>query len=183
MSAPLSENSNSILSMNSIQCYVAVSRVSERRRLTSYSRRKVILHTLNRSFVEEARANTTDKSAYMKLSVLVMLDKGLTQSEVSILLGISLGTVGNCKKKYESDGLERFLNRHYVPYQGKLSDESLAVLEQAVESGLYSSCAQVGHWVEQNLEVSYTESSIRAILSKLGFVYKKTMVLPEARRG
>lgn len=140
--------------------------------------KKGFLHPLERSFVEEARANTTDKSAYMKLSVLVMLDEGLTQSEVSILLGISSGTVGNCKKKYENDGLDRFLDRHYVPYQGKLSDESLAALEQAVESGLYSSCAQVGQWIEQNLGVCYTESAIRAILGKLGFVYKKTMILP-----
>jgi hypothetical protein len=31
-----------------------------------------------------------------------MLDEGLTPGEVSILLGISLGTMGNCKMTYES---------------------------------------------------------------------------------
>jgi len=136
------------------------------------------LHPLERSFVEEARANTTDKMAYMKLSVLVMLDEGLTQEADSVLLGISLGTVNNCKKKYDKEGLEKFLDRHYAPYQGKLSDQQLADLEDEVSEGLYSNCAQVAQWIEGRCGVSYTESGVRAILAKLGFVYKKTMAVP-----
>ena len=131
-----------------------------------------------RAFVEEARANTQDKLAYMKLSVLVMLDEGVTQEGISILLGIGTGTVNKCKKKYDSDGLDGFLDRHYVPYQGKLTDEQLGLLESAVEAGLYSSCAQVAVWVEERFGIAYTESAIRAILSKLDFVYKKTMSVP-----
>jgi transposase len=137
-----------------------------------------LLHPLERSFVEEARANTSDKLAYMKLSVLVMLDEGLSQEAISILLGISSGTVHNCKKKYEQEGLEKFLDRHYAPYQGKLSDEQLAVLEEEVSNGLYSTCTQVARWIENRFEVVYSESGVRAILGKLGFVYKKTMAVP-----
>ncbi len=50
-----------------------------------------ILSDEDRAFVEEARGNTTDKAAYMKLSVLVMLDEGYTQDSISIALGIGLG--------------------------------------------------------------------------------------------
>lgn len=64
-----------------------------------------------------------------------------------------MGTVGNRKRKYGSDGLDR----HYVPYQGKLRNEDLAALEQAFESWLYRNCDQVGHWIKQNLGVSYRE--------------------------
>ena len=131
-----------------------------------------------RAFVEEARANTQDKLAYMKLSVLVMLDEGVTQETIAVLLGIGSGTVNKCKKKYDSDGLDGFLDRHYVPYQGKLSDEQLAMLDSAVEHGIYSNCAQVAAWVEERFGITYTESGIRAILTKLGFVYKKTMCVP-----
>lgn len=136
------------------------------------------LHPVERSFVEEARSNTSDKLAYMKLSVLVMLDEGLTQEAVSVLLGISLGTVNACKQKYEKEGLDKFLDRHYVPYQGKLGDEQLSDLEDEVSRGLYSSCAQVQQWVENRFGIRYSESGIRAILTKLGFVYKKTMAVP-----
>lgn len=137
-----------------------------------------LLSIPERVFVEEARANTRDKVAYMKLSVLVMLDEGLSQEMVSILLGIGLGTVNNCKKKYGSEGLDRYLDRHYVPYQGKLSDEQLAVLDTQVGEGLYSSCAEVGLWIKDKYGIEYSQSAVRAILTKLGFVYKKTSEVP-----
>ena len=137
-----------------------------------------LLSIPERIFVEEARANTGDKLAYMKLSVLVMLDEGLTQETIAVLLGIGLGTVNKCKKKYDSDGLDKFLDRHYVPYQGKLDDEQLALLDSEVAQGVYSNCVQVAAWVEERFGIKYTESGIRAILDKLGFVYKKTMSVP-----
>jgi transposase len=137
-----------------------------------------LLSIPERIFVEEARANTTDKLAYMKLSVLVMLDEGFTQELVSVALGIGLGTVNKCKKKYDSDGLDSFLDRHYVPYQGKLDDAQLALLDAEIEQGVYSTCSEVLDWVEKNFGISYTESGIRAILTKLGFVYKKTVSVP-----
>lgn len=132
----------------------------------------------DRVFLEEARANTRDKLAYMKLSVLVMLDEGFTQEVISVSLGIGIGTVNKCKKKYDSDGLDGYLDRHYVPYCGKLSDEQLAQLETEVETGLYTTCAQIAEWVYNKFGISYSESGIRAILDKLGFVYKKTMSVP-----
>jgi transposase len=140
--------------------------------------KRELLTKLERAFVEEARANTSDKLTYMKLSVLVLLDEGFGQQEISRLLGISLGTVNGCKSKYESDGLEKFLDRHYVPYAGKLDVEQLAQLDQELDQGLYSTCSAVCQWVEKQFGVLYTESGIRAILCKLGFVYKKTTVVP-----
>ena len=137
-----------------------------------------LLSPSERHFVEEMRRNTRDKGAYMKLSVLVMLDEGMTQETVAISLGISLRTVSACKKKYDTDGLDKYLDKHYVPYEGKLSDEQLARLEEVVEAGLYSTCAQVAPWIEQQYDIRYSESAVRAILTKLGFVYKKTLAVP-----
>lgn len=140
--------------------------------------KKRFLTAVDRAFVEEARSNTGDKLTYMKLSVLVLLDEGFGQMEISRLLGISLGTVNGCKTKYDSDGLDKFLDRHYVPYAGKLDIEQLAQLDEQVEQGLYSTCSAICQWVEKHFGVAYTESGMRAILRKLGFVYKKTTVVP-----
>lgn len=132
----------------------------------------------DRIFLEEARANTSDKVAYMKLSVLVLLDEGLTQEMISTFLGIGLGTVNKCKKKYDSDGLDGYLDRHYVPYQGKLDAEQLVLLEEEVIHATYTNCAQIIEWISKHLGVDYCESAVRSILKKLGFVYKKTMSVP-----
>jgi transposase len=137
-----------------------------------------LLSQIDRAFVEEARGNTRDKRTYMKLSVLVMLDEGHTQMTVAVALGIGLGTVNNCKQKYEDDGLDKYLDTHYVPYQGRLSDEQLAQLDNYVEQGLYSTCACIIDWVKQSFDVEYSQSGMRSILHQLGFTYKKTTAVP-----
>lgn len=95
-----------------------------------------LLSPLARLFVEELRGNTRGKVAYMKLSVLVMLDEGVTHETIAVFLDILSGTASNCKKKYDQDGLDKYLDRHYEPYQGKMSDEQLLLLETQVSRGL-----------------------------------------------
>lgn len=140
--------------------------------------RNQLLSPLERLFVEELRGNTRDKVAYMKLSVLVMLDEGATHETIAVFLGISSGTVSNCKKKYDQDGLDKYLDRHYVPYQGKMSDDQLMLLEAQVSRGIYTTCAQVAEWIKKEFDIEYCESAVRAILTKLDFVYKKTTAVP-----
>ena len=65
-----------------------------------------------------------------------------------------------------------------VPYQGRLSDEQLAELEDELSKGLYGTCAQVKELIEKRFDLAYSESGIRAILKKLDFVYKKTTLVP-----
>ena len=137
-----------------------------------------LLDIPERLFVEEARANTRDKKVYMKLSVLVMLDEGHAQEVIATVLGISSGTVHNCKSKYAKDGLAAYLDRHYVPYQGRLDDDQLSALDQEVSTGLYRRCEEIAAWIEARFEVVYTPGAVRAILRKLGFVYKKTTQVP-----
>lgn len=132
----------------------------------------------DRFFLEEARANTSDKVAYVKLSVLILLDEGLTQETIATFLGIGMGTVNKCKKKYDSDGLDGYLDRHYVPYQGKLDAEQLGLLEEEVMRGTYTTCAEIVEWISKRFGVDYSESAVRSILKKLDFVYKKTMAVP-----
>lgn len=137
-----------------------------------------LLTTDDRIRVELLRARTDDKQAYMKLSILVHLDEGLTQETTAVLLGISSGTVFNSKKKYEQEGLDKFLDRHYVPYAGRLHDEQLAALETEVDEGMYATSAEVAQWIFTHFGVAYTPSAVRALLKKLDFVHKKTQQVP-----
>lgn len=136
------------------------------------------LSKMERAIVEELRANTRDKGAYMKLSVLILLDMDKNYGEIAEILGIGLGTVSNCRSKYEKEGLEKYLDTHYVPYTGKLSDEELSQLDQAVSSGLYQTTQTVQTYIEDHFGISYSLSAVLAILTKLDFVYKKTMSVP-----
>lgn len=132
----------------------------------------------DRAFVEELRGSTRDKGAYMKLTVLILLDMGKSYDEIEAILGIGRGSISNCRKKFESEGLDKYLDKNYVPYSGKLRADDLAVLGKDVESGLYTTSQEVAAHIEQAFGVSYSESAVRAVLHKLGFVYKKTSEVP-----
>lgn len=114
----------------------------------------------------------------MKLSVLILLDMDESYERISEILGIGLGTVSNCKNKFEQEGLGNYLDTHYVPYSGKLPDEALAQLDEAVSSGLYLTTQMVQAYIENHFGISYSSSAVLAILKKLDFVYKKTMSVP-----
>lgn len=132
----------------------------------------------DRALIEELRGNTRDKGAYMKLTVLILLDMKKSYDEIEAILGIGRGSISNCRKKFESDGLDKYLYKNYVPYNGKLGAEDLAALESDVESGLYTTSQEVAAHIEQAFGVSYSESAVRVVLHKLGFVYKKASEVP-----
>jgi len=131
-----------------------------------------------RVVVEEMRGNTRDKGAYMKLSVLILLDMGESYDRIELILGIGRGTITNCRQKYEKDGLDKYLDRHYVPYCGKLATEALQQIERQVSDGIYCTSQEVQAYILQTFGVDYSLSAVRSILEKLGFVYKKTSELP-----
>ena len=131
-----------------------------------------------RVVIEEMRGNTRNVGAYMKLSVLVLLDMGKSYDEIELILGIGRGTITNCRQKYEKDGLDKYLDRHYVPYCGKLAAEALEQIEQQVSDNIYSTSQEIQAYILQTFRVEYSLSAVRSILEKLGFVYKKTSELP-----
>jgi transposase len=137
-----------------------------------------ILTPSDKFLVEELRGNTRDKFAYMKLSVLILLDMGKDYDEIVSILGIGRGTVTNCLLKFRSEGLDKYLDKHYVPYSGKLDDEQLKTLEADVSAGIFVSSQEVKAHIEQSFGISYSLSAVRSILEKLDFVYKKTSEVP-----
>ena len=131
-----------------------------------------------RLFVEELRTSTRDKGAYMKLSVLILLDMDKGYDEIEAILGIGRGLISNCRKKYESEGLDKYLDRHYVPYLGTISEDDLKRLESEVSTGLYSSAQEIKGYILQTFGIDYSLSAVRLILEKLSFVNKKTSEVP-----
>lgn len=108
-----------------------------------------ILTPMERASVEELRGNTRVKEAYMKLSVLFMLDKGKSYEEISVILDLSLSLISNCRKEFEEGELDKYLNKYYLPYQGKLDECQLSSLDQRVSSGIYTTSGEVQAYIER----------------------------------
>jgi transposase len=51
-------------------------------------------------------------------------------------------------------------------------------IENEITAGVYSTSVQVVKWIKETFEIEYSERGVQRILRKLGFVYKKTTVVP-----
>jgi transposase len=139
---------------------------------------KLILSSSEKRIIEELRGNTRDKDAYMKLSVLILLDMGMNYDQIVAILGIGRGSITNCLEKYQTEGLSKYLDKHYVPYSGKLSEIQLKRLDSEVSAGVFISSQEVKDFIKKEFDHSYSLSAVRGILEKLDFVYKKTSEVP-----
>jgi len=133
--------------------------------------------------IEQLRRQTRDKKQHVRLSVLVMLDEGYSHEVIAVSQGIDTDTVGNYKRKYLGQGLDAYLQDNYVAYQGELSTTQLEQVEQTVEQGLYPTAREVGDWIFGSFGVDYSDSAVRAILTKLDFVHKQVKPLPAKADG
>ncbi len=138
----------------------------------------MLLSQEDRTKVEAMRRKTRDKKEHVRLSVLIMLDSGYSREVIAESQGIDTDTVTNYKHKYEQQGLQAYLQDNYVAYQGLLSGQQLSDLNAHVQAGVLATARQVGDWVAQQWQLDYSDSAIRAILSKLDFVHKKVKLMP-----
>ena len=136
-----------------------------------------------RAEIEQLRRQTRDKKQHIRLSVLIMLDEGFTYEVIAVSLGIDSDTVGNYKQKYLQKGLQEYLKDNYVAYQGELSKEQLEQVHQKVEQGLYQTAREVGDYIFGEFGVDYSDSAVRAILTKQDFVHKQVKPLPAKADG
>ena len=131
-----------------------------------------------RAEIEQFRRQTRDKKQHIRLSVLIMLDEGFTHEVIGVSLGIDPDTVGNYKQKYLQKGLQAYLKDNYVAYRGELSGAQLEQVSQKVEQGLYPTAREVGDYIFGEFGVDYSDSAVRAILTKLDFVHKPVTPVP-----
>ncbi len=120
----------------------------------------------------------SNKRIYIKVTVLLMLDKGLSVQVIADFLGIDDNTVYRYRDSYLTNGLKDYLASNYFRYNGKLTDEEKARLVAELTEYLYPSSAAVGEFIAATFNKHYCESAVSTLLNRLGFVYKKTKSVP-----
>lgn len=126
--------------------------------------------------VLDLRAKTTDKKKFVRLSALIMYDRGFAQEEIAVALGIHPSTVSIWKKELEAGGIENVLSDHYKPFSGYLSESQLERLANYVDTTPCYTSKQVADWIAEEFDIEYTESGVTAILHRLGFSYKQVSI-------
>ena len=138
----------------------------------------MILSKTDRLFLEELRGNTRGKKEFVRCSVIIMLSEGCTYELIALSQGISLKTIQRYKKKYEEKGVDGLMEYRYTGREGKLNEGQVKQMEKELEEHLYANTEEIRIYIESEFGIQYSRSGVRDILHRLGYVYKKSKILP-----
>ena len=129
--------------------------------------------------LKELQRNTADADCYMKLTFLIMLHNKFSIAIIADNLGVHISTLYNYYNEYQQDNnFNTYLDKHYVPYSGKLNEQQITELVTYVEENLCNTAKEVASFIKEKFDISYTESGVTALLHRLNFSYKKTKLIP-----
>jgi transposase len=75
----------------------------------------------DREALRKFQRNVSDRSGYLKVTTLLLLDTGLSISEISEYLGIDDSTIYRYVNAYQKKGLSAYLQADYQGYWGRMS--------------------------------------------------------------
>ena len=123
----------------------------------------------DKTFLENYRRNSKNKRHYVKCTVLLNLDRGLSVDSLSEILGLDRSTIYNYQNDYFSTGISDFLSDNYLGFWGKLDSFQLAALDNELRTRLYRSSLEIAHWIYEQFNVRYDAKGLVSLLHRLGF--------------
>lgn len=122
---------------------------------------------------------TKDKKNANYLNLILLKHKKYTQVEIADILNLDENTVSTWIKKFEAcDDVNQYLDHSYVPFVGKLSYTQLPKLIQFVLNNTCNDVKAVIEYVKANFSVVFSISGMTKLLNRLGFSYKRNVLLP-----
>jgi transposase len=119
-----------------------------------------------------------DVNAAYRIHAIILLGSGMTSNEVSNVLFINIDTLGTYVKKYVNGGVNKLCQNNYLGRQQLLDDKKLALLIIELGSRIYLTTKEVQDYISSTFYITYSISGINALLTRLGFVYKKPKLVP-----
>lgn len=135
----------------------------------------------DRQLLRQLQRTESAKRDYVKITAILMLDRGKDVDEVADTLGIDHTTVYRYAQSYRSLGLQEYLGDSYRGWWGRLDSQQLAQLQNQLRRDFFTCASAVGDWISTHFGVDYHPQGLVKLLHRLGFAYKKTtLVAPKA---
>ena len=136
------------------------------------------LTDMERTALRQLQKQRRDDEGYVKVTVILLLDKGRSAGSIAEDLGLDDGTVYRYAQAWQRLGLEKYLVHEASGYWGLLPSAGLAALCREVEQTLYTDVRAVGAWLQRHWGAAYSVSGLTQLLHRLGFSYKLTTPVP-----
>jgi transposase len=120
-----------------------------------------------------------DRKRADRIKTILALNVGLTYEQTAKLLLLDETTIRRYEKEYEKSGIDGLLEDHYHGSPGFLSEAQERDLEIHLRTRTCHSVKAICWYTEKAFGISYSVEGMTHLLHRLGFVYKKTKVVPE----
>jgi len=131
-----------------------------------------------REQIKQLHRNCQKRRYADKLKALLLLDKGFSCVEVGEMLLLDDDTIRKYREQYLSFGAESLLQDNNKGGFSYLDSKQLALLNKELERNTYADSKGIIVWISTNFNITYTPSGITALLNRMGFVYKKPILVP-----
>ena len=138
----------------------------------------VTLTNSERQHLRQLQKQRRDEDGYVKVTVILLLDKRRPLASIADDLGLDEATVYRYARAFTALGVDQYLAHEQPGYWGLLTSAQLAHLCQQVNATLYTDCQHVRDWLLRTYQVRYSRSGLTDLLHRLGFTYKLTTPVP-----
>lgn len=139
---------------------------------------EIQLTDTQRNELQIFQRNVEKRSEYVKVTTILLLDKGLCIADIADYLGIDTSTIYRYINSYISDGLVAYLQTDYQGYWGRLSSHQISQLRKELNTNLYLDSKEVVSWIYTRWGITYTHQGVVDLLNRIGFTYKQTKCVP-----
>ncbi len=127
-----------------------------------------------RDLIELARDGSVPHRLARRANALVLLDQGMSCSDVAKVLFLDDDTIRTWYRLYQEDGFDGLVSFGYDGSACRLSDEQQDQLKAWITETPPRTTGAVGAWVEKQFGISYeSRSGLVALLHRLGMEHRK----------
>lgn len=128
--------------------------------------------------LQEAHHAAREKRKADRIKTVLLLNQGYPYSEIAKILLINDSTVREYFKEYKSLGLDGLVEDNYSGSESFLLVSEQQELILHLKTQTYPAVKEVVFYVNQTYGKNYSIEGMTHLLHKLGFVYKKTKIIP-----
>jgi transposase len=144
---------------------------------------KGFLNPRQRQDLVNKHRGTPERRQADRIKSILMADEGYTAREIARILLLDEDTIGKNLDRYQTGGIALLLEWNYHGYDGKLTESQEAEVKEYVQEHLVRESKEVVAWIRKRFGIEYAESGMIHLLNRLGFVYKKTKLVPAKADG
>lgn len=113
-----------------------------------------------------------------RIKAILLLNNGWSYEQIAKVLFLDDQTIRNYEYQFKNFGIEKLISDNYLGGQNKLSVTEEEELKNYVSNNTFSSAKEISSYIKEKFNVEFTPQGLVHTLHRIGFVYKKTKLVP-----